>query len=282
MADIPFVKMHGTGNDFILVEKKNLGDIPSADFALDACSRHFGAGSDGLLVVEDSEEADIAMRMHNPDGSEAMCGNGIRCFAKYVYERGILNRDTMNVETIGGIKELKLTVSGDTVQSIRVNMGDPIFERKLIPVAEQNGPVPVIDQPITALDRTFNVVILSMGNPHCVIFAEELCKEDVIKYGSIIENDPFFPERINTEFVKVISRDKIQMNVFERGAGYTLSCGTGTCASAVASCLKGFTDGHVTVEIPGGILEVEYSEGGPVFMSGPAAFVYEGIYFYRG
>jgi diaminopimelate epimerase len=139
----------------------------------------------------------------------------------------------------------------------------------------------VLDHPVNALDKTFNGTILSMGNPHCVIFAEELRKEDVIKYGSVIENDPFFPERVNTEFVKVISKNRIQMNVFERGAGYTLSCGTGTCASAVASRLKGLTDEHITVEIPGGILEVEYSEGGPVFMTGPAEFVYEGIYFFN-
>lgn len=279
MTDIPFVKMHGTGNDFVLVEKKDLADIPPADFAVDICRRHFGAGSDGLLVVEDSQTADTAMRMYNPDGSEAMCGNGIRCFAKYVFEKNLVPKKTMSVETIGGIKKLNLDLDRDNVKSVRVNMGKPVFESRLIPVAAEQSSEPILDLCVQALGRTFSAAVLSMGNPHCVIFTDELNRKDVIRFGGVIESDPLFPERVNTEFVKVMSREKIQMNVFERGAGYTLSCGTGTCAAAVASHIKGFTGEHVEVEVPGGTLLVDYCEGGPVYMSGPAEFVYEGTYF---
>jgi len=280
MTDIPFAKMHGTGNDFILVEKKDLGSIPSSDFAVEACRRHFGAGSDGLLVVEPSDTADIAMRMHNPDGSEAMCGNGIRCFAKYVYEKKILAETMMKVETRSGVKELELCLNQDAVETVRVDMGAPIFARKHIPVSEPEGPEPIIDHPVEALGRTFSAVVLSMGNPHCVVFTDELGRETAVQYGSVIGHDPFFPEGVNTEFVRVVSDEKIEMNVFERGAGYTLSCGTGTCAAAVASRLKGLTGSHVEVETPGGTLEIEYEEGGPVYMTGPAECVYEGVYFF--
>lgn len=281
MKRIPFCKMHGTGNDFVLVEKKDLGGIKAEDFAVVASKRHLGAGSDGLLVVEDSAGADIRMRMYNPDGSEAMCGNGIRCFAKYVYEKGLVAQDTMHVETIAGVKELKLTVCDGAVESVLVDMGEPIFERAQIPVAEHQGGIPILEHKLSVLDKAFTAAILSMGNPHCVIFIDELAKDDVIRYGKVIESHEFFPERVNVEFVKVISRDHIEMNVYERGAGFTLSCGTGTCASAVAAHLKGYTNDQVKVTVPGGELRVEYEQGGHVFMAGPAALVYEGIYYYK-
>lgn len=281
MTRIPFVKMHGTGNDFVLVEKKNLGGVAAEAFAIASSRRHFGAGSDGLLVVEDSDAADIMMRMYNPDGSEAMCGNGIRCFGRYVYERGLVTKPTMRVDTIAGIKVLDLTIAGGRVTSLRVDMGAPIFDRGRIPVAETTGPEPVIDQEIKALDRAFKATIVSMGNPHCVIFADALVREDVIRYGSVIEKHPFFPKRVNVEFVKIINRGYIEMNVFERGAGFTLSCGTGTCASVVAAHLKGLVDDDVRVTIPGGELRVAYRDGGSVFMSGPAEYVYEGEYLYE-
>ncbi|MFH1709286.1 MAG: diaminopimelate epimerase [Planctomycetota bacterium] len=279
---ISFAKMHGTGNDFIVVTLAELGGVDAAAFARQACDRHFGAGSDGLLVVAPSTAADTRMRMYNPDGSEAMCGNGIRCFGRFVYERGIVPRSPMRVETIAGVKVLELTVERGAVTALRVDMGAPIFERARIPVAETAGPVPVLDQPITADDRDFRVACVSMGNPHCVIFTDRIDREEVFRYGRIIERHPFFPKRVNVEFVKVHGRDHLELNVFERGAGFTLSCGTGTCASAVAAHERGFTDGAVRVTTPGGELRVEYRRGGNVYMSGPAAWVYTGTYLWNG
>jgi diaminopimelate epimerase len=280
MTRIPFTKMHGTGNDFVLVELPHLGEVPAPEFSIASSERRFGAGSDGLLVVEPSQSADTRMRMYNPDGSEAMCGNGIRCFGKYVYEKGLVVKETMTVETIAGIKTLELEIADGIVDSIRVDMGEPIFDRAQIPVSETEGEVPVIDQEISVLDTVFKGTIVSMGNPHCVIFVDELVKEDVIRFGCEIEVHPFFPERVNVEFVKVLDRGRLEMNVFERGAGFTLSCGTGTCAAAVAAHLKGLTDDAVSITIPGGELHVEYADGGRVFMSGPAAYVYEGEFLW--
>ena len=279
MNTIPFTKMHGTGNDFVIVERDALGSVAAEEFARVSSRRHFGIGSDGLLVVDSSDQADICMRMYNPDGTQAMCGNGIRCFGRYVYERNIVPHSTMTVETIAGIKTLDVTLdSHNSVTRLRVDMGRPVFSRKDIPVAELTGDEPILRQKLEADGHVFTATILSMGNPHCVIFVDDLIKEEVIHYGHILESHPFFPERVNVEFVKHINSRHFEMNVYERGAGFTLSCGTGTCAAAVASHLHGYTEDTVTVDLPGGTLQVEYSRGDTVYMSGPAEFVYTGEY----
>ncbi len=264
-----FTKMHGLGNDFVLVDMREATiDDPSA-FARWACDRRFGIGADQVLLLKDSENADFRMDIINADGSIVeMCGNGIRAFAKYVWDRGMSDKDMLDIETLAG--RIRPERKGDL---IRVDMGEPEFEGRKIPV---NLDGRVLDQPLKIGDETFNITCVSMGNPHAVIFIDDVDAFPVELYGPMIENDELFPNRINVEFVEVLSLDEIRMRVWERGAGETLACGTGASASAVASMLKKLTGRKVTVHLLGGDLLIEWAENGRVYMTGPATEVFSG------
>ena len=275
-----FTKMHGLGNDFVLVDVReiepenkpeNMIDDP-AGFARWACDRRFGIGADQVLLLKDSKAADFKMEIINPDGSVVeMCGNGIRAFAKYIWDRGISDKDVLDIETLAGI--IRPERAGNNDELIKVDMGEPEFEGRKIPVALDGR---IIDQPLKVGDETFNITCVSMGNPHAVIFVDDVDAFPVEIYGPMIENDELFPNRINVEFVQVLASDSIRMRVWERGAGETLACGTGASASAVAARLKKLTDKKVTVQLKGGDLLIDWAENGRVYMTGPATEVYCG------
>ncbi len=273
-----FTKMQGIGNDYVYVNcfketVKNPGEV--AKFVSD---RHFGIGSDGLILIKPSEIADCEMDMYNLDGSQgAMCGNGIRCVAKYAYDYGIVNKTSISVATKSGIKYLDLTVKNGKVSSVRVNMGSPILTPKEIPVLTEGDKA--VDVPIEIEENTYHFTGISMGNPHAVVFMEDVDHLEIEKIGPKFENHPLFPDRVNTEFVKVIDEHTVQMRVWERGSGETLACGTGACAVAVASILNHHVDGSapVTVKLLGGDLEIFWDrEENLVYMTGPATTVYDG------
>ncbi len=267
---LSFTKMHGIGNDFILIDCRDMQLAGLPGLAKRLCDRRFGIGADQILLLGESAAADFSMRIFNADGSEVeMCGNGIRCLAKYVWDRGLSDKETLRVETPGGI--IQPERAGELV---RVDMGEPVLEGRLIPV-NLNGEVK--GHPLQALDREFRITCVSMGNPHAVIFVDGVEGLDVERYGSVIERHELFPKRTNVEFIEVIGRDRIRMRVWERGAGETLACGTGACAAAVASHLNGHTGRRVSVELRGGVLHVEWREDNRVFMTGPAAEVFEGV-----
>lgn len=275
MVELVFWKMHGLGNDYILVDNRGgwLREEKLSQLAQKLCRRRFSVGADGLLLVCDSAVADVKMRIFNADGSEAeMCGNGIRCLAKYCYENRIVGRSEMRIETLAGVKTVWLDVAEGRVKSVTVDMGSPIFRREHIPVA---GEGEFIDEELKVNDKVFRATCLSVGNPHCVIFVEDVDGFPVEHYGPIIENSPLFPKRINVEFVQVIRRDLIKVRVWERGVGETLACGTGACASVVAGNMLGKVDNECAVRLLGGELKVKYSDG-RIFMSGPAETVYKG------
>jgi len=269
--------MHGLGNDFIVVagERELPGD--ASDLAVRLCDRHFGVGADGLVYILPSERADFRMRILNPDGSEAeQCGNAIRCVAKYVYDRGLVARDEIAIETLGaGVQRLKITSVGGKAVRVRVDMGEPILRGLDVPTTVDR--TPVVDHPIEAGGRTFRFTAVSMGNPHCVIFVDDAPSFDLYRWGPLLEAHPLFPRRTNVEFVTVVSRSHAVMRVWERGAGPTLACGTGACATLVASVLCGLTDRRATVSLAGGDLFIEWSEAdNRVYMTGPAAEVFSG------
>ncbi len=272
-----FTKMHGCGNDYVYVNGfaetvKNPGEV--ARFVSD---RHFGIGSDGLILICPSDKADFEMAMYNADGSRAeMCGNGIRCVAKYVYDYGLTDKTRISVDTLAGIKYLELFVEEGKVREVTVNMGAPILEAEQIPVDFSNSPV--ISQPLDAAGKSYEVTCVSMGNPHCVIFMDEDVRElDLGKIGPDFENHARFPKRINTEFVNVIDETHLRMRVWERGSGETLACGTGTCATVVAAILNGLTKDEVSVELLGGSLRIRWDrEQNLVYMTGPAEVVFDG------
>lgn len=272
-----FTKMHGTGNDYVYVnlfeeEVKNPSEV--CKFISD---RHFGIGSDGLIFVAPSMVADCRMIMYNADGTEgAMCGNGVRCVAKYAYDHGIAPRESITVETKSGIKKLDMTIENGKAVYAKVDMGKAILEPANIPVKSDG--VRFIDQPIQVGDKEYRVTCVSMGNPHCVVFTEGIDDIDLEKVGPLFEHHEFFPDRINTEFVEVINDHTIRMRVWERGAGETISCGTGTCAATVASVLNGFCQmgEEVEVQVRGGALYDTYMPDGTVFMKGPATEVFTG------
>lgn len=272
-----FTKMHGTGNDYVYVNMftERIED-PSA-LAIRVSDRHFGIGSDGLILVAPSEVADCRMIMYNADGSEgAMCGNGIRCVAKYAYEHDIVNRQNITVETKSGIKSLELTVEDGQVTYVKVNMGQAILQPAAIPVTAEGDTF--ISQPLFVEGREYKATCVSMGNPHCVIFTEGIDDIDLEKIGPKFEHHEWFPDRINTEFVEVIDAHTIRMRVWERGSGETISCGTGTCASTVAAVLNGYCmrGEEIEVQIRGGKLYDTYLENGDVLMKGPATTVFDG------
>ena len=273
-----FTKMQGIGNDYVYVNcfEETIAD-PSA-VARFVSDRHFGIGSDGLILVKPSDVADCEMDMYNLDGSQgAMCGNGIRCVAKYAYDYGIVNKTSISVATKSGIKYLDLTVKDGKVSSVRVNMGSPILTPKEIPVLTEGENA--VDAPIEIEENTYHFTGISMGNPHAVVFMDDVEHLEIEKIGPKFENHPLFPDRVNTEFVKVIDEHTVQMRVWERGSGETLACGTGACAVAVASILNHHVDGSapVTVKLLGGDLEIFWNrEENLVYMTGPATTVYDG------
>ncbi len=271
-----FTKMHGCGNDYVYVDcTENLIDhIPET--AIKVSDRHFGIGSDGLILIKSSEVADFCMDMYNNDGSRGkMCGNGIRCVAKYVYDRGLTDKKQLTIETLSGIKELDLTVENGKVTLVTVNMGSPITNPSLIPVISDKDIV--VKEPIEVGDETYEITCISMGNPHAVVFVEDPGKVELEKIGPLFDFHKIFPERVNTEFVSVIDRKHIKMRVWERGSGETLACGTGACASVMACILNGLTDHEVTVTLLGGELVIRYDEkNNTVFMTGAATEVFHG------
>lgn len=269
-----FTKMHGCGNDYIYVDctKAPLAD-PNGT-ALRLSDRHFGIGSDGLILICPSNKGDFRMRMYNADGSEgAMCGNGIRCVAKFCYDKCLTHKTRLAVETNAGMKYLDLTVENGQVSKVRVDMGAPGLAAAEIPVVGLGDTV--IGQPVNVAGQDWVMTCVSMGNPHAVVWCDDVDGLDIDKVGPQFENHPMFPDRVNTEFVRVIDRQNVQMRVWERGAGETWACGTGACATAVACVQNGLTDKNVTVHLRGGDLEIEVTEGS-VFMTGPAVTVFEG------
>lgn len=276
---IKFAKMHGAGNDYVYVNcfEETVSD-PVA-LARQVSNRNFGIGSDGLILIMPSEVADVRMRMFNSDGSESeMCGNGIRCVAKYAFDHGLVDQKVITVETGAGILNLMLfTNEADQVERVRVNMGRPRLTRGEIPMTG-SPEEQVINTELKVLDRTFHITCVSMGNPHCVIFVDNVAEFPLAKYGPAIENHPMFPNRTNVEFVEVISPTEIRQRTWERGAGETLACGTGSSAVTVAGVLNERTERHLLNHLLGGDLEMEWAEDGSVFMTGPAVQVFEGVF----
>ncbi|MBP3961122.1 diaminopimelate epimerase [Paenibacillus lignilyticus] len=272
-----FTKMHGLGNDFIVVEGETKLPDNAAELAVQLCNRFFGIGADGLVYILPSEQADFRMRIMNSDGSEAeQCGNAIRCVAKYVYDNGLTDKETLTIETLGaGVQEVQLTVENGKAVLVRVNMGQPILEGLKVPTTIDANPV--INQSIEVDGREFKFTAVSMGNPHCVIYVDDAVNFDLAAWGPKLEVHPMFPRKINVEFVTVRSKDFTDMRVWERGAGPTLACGTGACATVVASVLNGYTDRTATVSLKGGDLLIEWNEeNNHVYMTGPAAEVFRG------
>ncbi|MFN3466542.1 MAG: diaminopimelate epimerase [Candidatus Brocadiales bacterium] len=276
-----FTKMHGIGNDYVYVncfEEKVKNPIR---LAREVSDRHFGIGGDGLILITPSRRADVGMRIFNADGSEAqMCGNGIRCVAKYAYEHGLVSKKEwqghpqLRIETRAGIKTVNLKVQGSRVQKVRVNMGRPRLLRRSIPMRGIN--TRVINETLEAGDRGFQITCVSMGNPHCVIYVEDVKKFPVGYYGPLIENHRLFPERINVHFVEVMRPGEVRMRTWERGSGETLACGTGASAVCVAGVLNKKTSRKLLAHLPGGDLELEWASSGEVYMTGPAEEVFSG------
>ena len=272
-----FTKMHGLGNDYVYVNcfEEKIDNPPAvARFVSD---RHFGIGSDGLIMINPSKVADFEMEMYNADGSRGeMCGNGIRCVAKYVYDYGLTDKTQISVETLGGIKYLDLTVEDGKVTLVKVDMGKPELKAELIPIVSDNEQV--LDEPIEVDGKEYRMTGVSMGNPHTVIYVDDVKNLDLETIGPKFENHERFPKRINTEFVRCIDRHTVEMRVWERGSGETLACGPGACAVAVASILNNLTDTQVTVKLLGGDLQIEWDkEKDRVFMTGPAKVVFDGV-----
>lgn len=271
-----FTKMQGLGNDYVYVNGFEEKIENPSELAVKVSDRHFGIGSDGLILINPSKVADFEMEMYNADGSRSeMCGNGIRCVAKYVYDYGLTDKTQISVETLGGIKYLDLTIDNGKAVRIKVDMGKPILEPAKIPVVSE-GDI-VLDEPILVDGTEYRMTAVSMGNPHTVVYMDDIEHLEIEKTGPKFENHERFPNRVNAEFVKVLDRHTAQMRVWERGSGETLACGTGACAVAVACILNGLTEDKVTVKLLGGDLLIEWDkEKDTVYMTGPAEVVFEG------
>ena len=271
-----FTKMQGLGNDYVYVNCMEQMVEDAAETARRVSDRHFGIGSDGLILICPSDKADFEMRMYNADGSRGeMCGNGIRCVGKYVYDYGLTDKTSLSVETLGGIKHLFLEVEDGKVSLVKVDMGPAILEPEKIPVTAEGSRV--VDEPLQVDGKTFRMTCVSMGNPHAVTYVDDVQGMDLEKTGPSFENHERFPNRINTEFAHVLDRNTVEMRVWERGSGETLACGTGACAVAVASILNGYTEDQVTVRLLGGDLKIEWDrEANKVYMTGPAEVVFDG------
>ena len=268
--------MQGIGNDYVYVNCLEEAVDNPASLARMVSDRHFGIGSDGLILIRPSAQADFFMEMFNADGSRsAMCGNGIRCVGKYVYDHGLTDETLVSVNTLAGVKHLELHVENGAVASVTVDMGAPVLDAALIPVVASASPV--VAEPIEVAGQRFEMTFVSMGNPHAVVFVEDSADFPVEEIGRPFEFHPAFPERVNAEFVEVLGRSEVNMRVWERGTGETLACGTGACATVVACILNGLTDDEVTVHLLGGDLRIRWDrERDRVFMTGPAATVFEG------
>ena len=269
-----FTKMHGLGNDYIYIDctdNKYKIETPK-ELSKKLSDRHFGIGSDGLILIKNSDNCDFKMQMFNADGSEAeMCGNGIRCVGKYVYDFGLTNKTEITIETKAGVKDLKLNVENNRVKTVTVDMGEPILNKEEIPFISDSKFVE-----LKVLDREFVFTPVSMGNPHAITFIKELDTFDIDKYGKIVESDSHFPNKTNVEFIEIIDKNNIKMRVYERGTGETLACGTGASASVVAAYLNNLTDRTVNVKLLGGSLNINYNEDGHVYMTGEATTVFNG------
>lgn len=272
-----FTKMQGAGNDYVYVNCFEETVADPQQVAIKVSNRNFGIGSDGLILIMPSDKADVRMRMFNSDGSESeMCGNGIRCVAKYSYDHGIVAKDEITAETGAGILTLKLHPGKDgKIEKVRVNMGPPRLTRGEIPMTG-DGEARVVAESLAILDRTFRITCASMGNPHCVIFVEDVANFPVATYGPLIENHELFPRRTNVEFVQIISRTEISQRTWERGAGETLACGTGSSAVTAACVLNGLTERKLLNHLLGGDLEMEWADDGNIYMTGPAVEVFSG------
>jgi diaminopimelate epimerase len=281
--EVNFIKMHGIGNDFVIMDfytKPLQEQINFSEVAKKLCHRHFGIGADGLILILPSEKYDLRMRIFNSDGSEAqMCGNGIRCFAKYAYENGLIRENKFSVETLAGeiVPELIFNQEYRTIiEGVRVDMGRPRLTKKEIPMIG-NPDRQVINETISLENgQYFRVTCISMGNPHCVIFTEDVERFPVTEIGPIMEKHHLFPERTNVEFVQPINDHELKLRVWERGVGETMACGTGASATVVAGILNKRVKNEVVVHLKGGDLKIEWSEGGPVYMTGPAESVFKG------
>lgn len=273
---IKFTKMHGLGNDYVYIDAINQKIENESSLAQFVSNRHFGIGSDGLILICKSDIADFKMRMFNSDGSEAeMCGNGIRCVGKFVYDKGLTDKTIVKIETLAGIKTLVLNTKDGKVETARVDMGEPILEAEKIPVISTEEPVKNLE--LEAENQKFKFTCVSMGNPHAITIVENTKEFDVEKYGKVLEIDKAFPKKANIEFAQIVDRQNINMRVWERGAGETLACGTGACATAVACNLNGLTGRKVNIELLGGTLNIEWDEkDNHVYMTGPAVTVFDG------
>lgn len=273
---IKFTKMHGLGNDYVYIDAINQNIENESEMAKFVSDRHFGIGSDGLILICKSDIADFKMRMFNSNGSEAeMCGNGIRCVGKFVYDKGFTNKTEVRIETLAGIKTLILNIKDGKVDTVRVDMGEPILNPEEIPVISKENPVKNLV--LTADKKEFRFTCVSMGNPHAITIVNNIEKFEVEKYGKILEIDKAFPKKSNIEFIEIIDRKNIKMRVWERGTGETLACGTGACATAVACIINELTERKVKIELLGGNLEIEWNnKDNHVYMTGPATTVFEG------
>lgn len=278
---IKFTKMQGLGNDYVYMDAIHQKIENESSLAQFVSNRHFGIGSDGLILICKSDVADFKMRMFNSDGSEAeMCGNGIRCVGKFVYDKGLTDKTTVTIETLAGIKTLELNTKDGKVETVKVDMGEPILNPKEIPVISDEEPVKNLM--LEAEGRKFKFTCVSMGNPHAITEVEDTEKFDVEKYGKVLEVDKAFPNKTNVEFIQIVDKNHVKMRVWERGAGETLACGTGACATAVACYLNGKTDRNVEVELLGGKLYIEWNEeNNHIYMTGPAVTVFEGMLDYE-
>ncbi len=271
-----FTKMQGCGNDYVYINgfTEKIGDKPA--FVRAVSDRHFGVGGDGAIFINPSEEADFEMEMYNADGTRAeMCGNGIRCVAKYVYDKGLTDREQISIVSFGNVKYVDLYVENGLVRSVKVNMGAPVLEAKMVPV--NSAMERSVDEPITVNGKEYRMTCVSMGNPHAVVFMENIAKLDIASIGPLFENHEVFPNRTNTEFVEVVDRTHVNMRVWERGTGETLACGTGCCATVAACVLNGLTEDEVTVRVLGGEIDIRWDRNkNLIYMTGPAETVFEG------
>ena len=280
---INFTKMEGLGNDYVYINCTKHDISNASQLAKIISDRHFGIGSDGLILIKNSKKADFRMQMFNSDGTEAeMCGNGIRCVGKYVFDKGLTDKTTLKIETLAGIKKLKLNVENGKVKTVKVDMGEPILENNLIPIKDgkiykSKDEIQFYKVNIEIDGDLKELTCISMGNPHSIVFTKDIERLNIEKYGPIIEVDSHFPNKVNVEFIEIIDKHNIKMRVWERGTGETLACGTGACASVVASVLNEYTERNVTVELLGGKLDIEWNkEDNHVYMTGPAKIVFEG------
>lgn len=280
VIDMKFTKMHGCGNDYIYINgfSQDIAKEDKPELVRKLSDRHFGIGGDGAIFINPSDEADFEMEMYNADGSRAeMCGNGIRCVAKYVYDKGMTDKTDISIISCGNIKYLELFLKDGKVDTVKVNMGTPELNADKIPVIVDEKNKPVVDEEIVVQGKKYKMTCVSMGNPHAVVFMDDVENLAIEQIGPYFEKHERFPKRINTEFVKVLDRKHVQMRVWERGTGETLACGTGCCATVVSCILNGLTDKVVSVKTLGGEIEVEWDrEANLVYMTGPAETVFDG------